>query len=162
VRAKAHVLDIPFEARPLAQMHGAPWNPAVKAFVFHGEHLPEALAPYASQPHSWERLKQDGLNGLEPSVSEPERHVVLRPHQGEAVSALLAAYEANRCGFLVADDVGLGKTMESWAGVLRMESIATVLVVCPIAVVAHWRRTIAWMGNGGKQVVVTNYERYPE
>src|SRR5262249_31939325 len=34
-----------------------------------------------------------------------------------------------------------------------------VLVVCPLAVIAHWRRTIEAMGDGGKDIVVLNYDR---
>src|SRR5690606_39109456 len=33
------------------------------------------------------------------------------------------------------------------------------LIVCPLAVVAHWRRTIQWMGDAGKRIVVINYDR---
>jgi superfamily II DNA or RNA helicase len=73
----------------------------------------------------------------------------LRDHQKQAVAVLKAAVSAGRSGFLNADDVGLGKTIETWAGVLDMRQVETVLIVCPLAVVAHWRRTIQWMGDAG-------------
>ena len=158
-RGRAHVLDVPFELRGLPQAHGAPWDAAAKAFVFRGDRLPEALSPYRCARYSWERLKEDELNGIDPVPSVPEKQVKLRQHQMTAARAVLAARKAGRPGFLVADDVGLGKTMATWASVMAMRDAETVLVVCPLAVVAHWRRTIAWMGDMGKRIVVINYDR---
>jgi len=77
----------------------------------------------------------------------------------EAVNAILAAYKARRPGFLLADDVGLGKTITAWEAIGRMPDARTVLIVCPLAVVAHWRRTLEAMGDGGKDIVLLNYER---
>jgi len=159
LRIRQHVLAIPFEMRPLALQLGATWNPVSKTFVFRGETLPQTLSHFAAPPYSWERMKEDELNGLEPRANGPTRQIVLRDHQGTAADAMVAARKAKRSGFLLADDVGLGKTIEAWAGILRMDDLRTVLIVCPLAVVAHWRRTIQWMGDGGKRVVVINYER---
>lgn len=156
---RAHVLDVPFELRGVPQAHGAPWDAAAKAYIFRGERLPDALIPYRCQPHSWERFKEDEINGGAAVASPPSREVKLRPHQIEAAAAVKAALKAGRSGFLIADDVGLGKTMETWASILAMPDADTVLIVCPLAVVAHWRRTIEWMGDGGKRVVVINYDR---
>lgn len=156
--ARAHLLDIPFELRGLAQAHGADWDGSLKAYLYRGESLPEHLRAFASQPYSWERLKEDEVNGASPVAAAPTKEIVLRDHQKDAVEAISAAVRAGRSGFLVADDVGLGKTIETWASVLSMDA-DTVLIVCPLAVVAHWRRTIEWMGDGGKRVVVINYDR---
>jgi superfamily II DNA or RNA helicase len=153
------VLEVPFELRTIAQRAGAVWNPGAKAFVYHGERLPAALEPFRSQPYSWERFKEDELSGADPVAASPERNVQLRDHQKKAVAAVRAALAAGRSGFLNADDVGLGKTIETWAAALEMKDAETVLVVCPLAVVAHWRRTIQWMGDRGKRIVVINYDR---
>ncbi|MDQ3369794.1 MAG: DEAD/DEAH box helicase, partial [Myxococcota bacterium] len=83
----------------------------------------------------------------------------LRPHQADAVRAITAAVAARRPGFLLADDVGLGKTITAWEAILRMPGAASVLIVCPLAVIAHWRRTIEAMGDGGKDIVILNYDR---
>ena len=40
-----------------------------------------------------------------------------------------------------------------------MGDVTSVLIVCPLAVVAHWRRTIQAMGDAGKDIVVINYDR---
>lgn len=156
---RTFVLEIPFDLRAVAQRAGAVWNPGAKAFVYRGEHLPGVLEPFRSEPYSWERLKEDELAGAEPVPAAPERNVQLRDHQKGAVAAIRTALAAGRTGFLNADDVGLGKTIETWAAALEMEDAETVLIVCPLAVVAHWRRTIQWMGDRGKRIVVINYDR---
>jgi hypothetical protein len=157
--ARAFLLDVPFQLRDVAQRQGARWDAASKAWIWRGESLPSLLSPYRSELYSWERLKEDELNGIEPAASVPEKEIKLRKHQMECVMAVRAAVKAGRTGFLIADDVGLGKTMETWTSVMSMQEAETVLVVCPLAVVAHWRRTIRWMGDMGKRIVVINYDR---
>jgi superfamily II DNA or RNA helicase len=158
-----HVLDVPFAMRAVASASGARWDADHGVFVSAGDPLPPALAPFRAQPYSWELHVQrelDAANGHAPlAPSKPKGSIALRPHQEEAVRAIEAARAAGRAGFLLADDVGLGKTISAWEAVLRMKAASSVLVVCPLAVVAHWRRTIEAMGDGGKDVVVLNYER---
>jgi superfamily II DNA or RNA helicase len=167
-----HVLDVPFTMRGVATATGARWDADHGVFVFAGAALPRELEPYRAQPYSWELRVQRELAG-EPHkntrtggarvATEPartaSRSIVLRPHQEEAVRAVLSARAADRAGFLLADDVGLGKTITAWEAVLQMPAAKRVLVVCPLAVVAHWRRTIEAMGDGRRDVVVLNYER---
>ncbi|MEO7735111.1 MAG: DEAD/DEAH box helicase, partial [Kofleriaceae bacterium] len=47
----------------------------------------------------------------------------------------------------------------AWAAIRAMSDVTSVLIVCPLAVIAHWRRTIAAMGDGGKQIILLNYDR---
>jgi hypothetical protein len=156
---RSFVLDVPFEMRSLAQLNGASWDSTAKAYVYRGDTLPEGLAAFSAQPYSWERFREDELNGTVPVGAAPQGTIRLRPHQTLAVQALRQAVQASRPGFLIADDVGLGKTSETWAGILDLDDADAVLIVCPLAVVAHWRRTIRAMGDGGKRIVVMNYER---
>lgn len=156
---RVFVLEIPFEMRAWANERGALWDAPVKCFVYRGETLPPALEPYRAPAYSWGRFNEDEMNGVVRKASAPERTIELRPHQTEAADAIAAAVRAKRPGFLVADDVGLGKTIETWAAALAMEDVESVLVVCPLAVVAHWRRTIRDMGDGGRRIVVINYDR---
>ncbi|MEZ4399038.1 MAG: DEAD/DEAH box helicase [Kofleriaceae bacterium] len=158
--ARIHVLDIPFAMRGVAAANAARWDADHGVHVYEGATLPPALAPFAAQPYSWERHVERELTGAAvapPSV--PTGAIALRPHQAEAVDAIAAAIRARRPGFLLADDVGLGKTITAWAAILRMPAAASVLIVCPLAVIAHWRRTVLAMGDGGKDVVILNYER---
>jgi hypothetical protein len=145
--------------RAIASAGGARWDATRSVFVHRGE-LPAALVPFRSAPFSWERHVERELNGAPPlPVEEPKGSIVLRPHQAIAVSAILLAVKERRAGFLLADDVGLGKTITAWDAILQMPATNRVLIVCPLAVVAHWRRTIEAMGNPGKDVVILNYER---
>ena len=160
---RAHALDVPFEYRAVASAAGARWDEAHKVFVYRGAELPAELAPFRSQPYSHERRVEARINDPQGTgkraASQPAGNIVPRAHQLDAMRAVALAHGSDHPGFLLADDVGLGKTISAWGAVLRMAHAETVLVVCPLAVVAHWRRTIEAMGDGGKDVVVMNYER---
>ncbi|MFT3771506.1 MAG: DEAD/DEAH box helicase [Minicystis sp.] len=158
--ARAHVLDVPFAMRAVAAASGARWDENHGAFIYRGPEIPEALAPFAPAPYSWERSIEREINDdPRPAASAPRASITLRPHQREGARAVLAAVAAGRSGFLLADDVGLGKTITAWEAVLQMPAARSVLIVCPLAVVAHWRRTVQGMGDGGREIVILNYER---
>ena len=53
-----------------------------------------------------------------------------------------AAFLANRKAALLADDPGLGKTLQAIRA-LDLARVLKVLVVCPAGVVENWRREIA-------------------
>lgn len=156
---RAHALDIPFELRHFASAHGARWEPEHGVFIHRGAALPAELAPYRSLPYSLERRVEEQLNDEVAPPHVPSETLTPRPHQRVAALAILESRRAGRRGFLLADDVGLGKTISTWEAILQMEDACSVLVVCPLAVVAHWRRTILAMGDAGKHVVLLNYER---
>lgn len=159
-----HVLDVPFGMRAVATATGARWDADHGVFVYAGGALPRELAPFRAQPYSWElrvqrELFEGGKAKAGAKASADADAISLREHQEEAVRAILRARDGGRAGFLLADDVGLGKTITAWEAALRSPAAKTVLVVCPLAVVAHWRRTIETMGDGGKDVVILNYDR---
>jgi hypothetical protein len=157
---RAHVLDVPFAMRAQATAGGARWDADHGVFVYRGATLPAALAPFRPTAYSWERHVESELNGESAAKpSKPDGEIVLRDHQRAAVKAIGLAALGKRPGFLLADDVGLGKTISAWEAIRAMPGAKTVLVVCPLAVVAHWRRTIAALGDAGRSVVVMNYER---
>ncbi|HVH47551.1 MAG TPA: DEAD/DEAH box helicase [Labilithrix sp.] len=157
---RVHVLDVPFAMRAVAAASGARWDADKNVFVWRGGELPPALTPFLPPAYSWEAHVQreiDGEGAVTPST--PKGSLTLRPHQSDAVRAIVTAHAARRPGFLLADDVGLGKTITTWKAILELPRVRTVLVVCPLAVVAHWRRTIEAMGDGGKDIVLLNYDR---
>jgi hypothetical protein len=163
-KKRAHVLDVPFAMRGVAAASGARWDAEHGVFVYQGDKLPRPLTPFRALPYSWELHVERELGGSKAARDAAARDaaapaIVLRPHQEEAAKAIVEARTAGRAGFLLADDVGLGKTISAWEAVLRMKGTSTVLVVCPLAVVAHWRRTIEAMGDGGRDVIVLNYDR---
>ena len=158
---RAHALDVPFAFRAVATASGARWEKEHRAFVFRGEELPSTLAPFRSKPYSFEKRVERQLNEQvnEMDVVLGDGTLIPRPHQIDAIKAIAAARNAGHGGFLLADDVGLGKTISAWQSVLEMPLALDVLIVCPLSVVAHWRRTVLSMGDGGKRVVILNYER---
>ena len=158
-RDRIFLLDVPFFSRNRAVSLGARHDKNLNAWIWSGAALPDALKEYQSQPFSYARFKQDDLNGVKHAPSVPEKDITLREHQAEAVSAILQSKRIGRVGYLLADDVGLGKTITSWKALAMMPDVRTVLIVCPLAVAAHWRRTISWMGDHGKRAVVINYDR---
>jgi superfamily II DNA or RNA helicase len=159
-RGAAHVLDVPFAMRGVATAAGARWDAEHGVFVWHGAALPGELVPFRPARYSWEAHVERELRGEErPAPSAPSGSIAPRAHQRDAVTAIVRARAEGRPGFLLADDVGLGKTITAWKAIVELPKVDTVLIVCPLAVVAHWRRTIEAMGDGGKDIVILNYDR---
>jgi hypothetical protein len=133
LKERAHALDVPFAMRAVATSHGARWDADHGAFVFRGARLPEGLAPFRAQRYSWEASVERELNGdPAPAPSKPTGAFTPRPHQAAAIRAITAAAKGGACGFLLADDVGLGKTISAWASVQKVlddKPAARVLVV---------------------------------
>jgi hypothetical protein len=152
-----HLLDVPFDERMDAKWAGARWDPTLRRWVHRGAHLPTKLSTWAARPHSLEQWLQDDLNGSWSDTSA-SADIVLRPHQDEAAELIAASHDAGRPGFLLADSVGLGKTYEVIAGVERLGEGLNVLVVCPLSVVAHWRRSIDAHGSSQRWCVI-NYDK---
>jgi superfamily II DNA or RNA helicase len=162
------ILDIPFAYRDVAARAGAQWDTENKVYFFEqspGDQLPIELAGFEPKEFSWEEKVQRELNGQSFESFRPEKKIILKPHQLEAVSEILLAYQQGYPGFLLADDVGLGKTFSAWAAILKiLESSAErrkILIVCPLGVVANWRSSIRWMGTNQwvEEVVILNYDR---
>lgn len=157
-----HALDIPFEARSYASKLGARWDDKLKCSFFKGT-LPAALKPMKAAPYSWEMALQNAKNNIPPEPFGPEGEpFVPRPHQSEAGKAIFGAYESKFPGFLLADEVGLGKTISAWLGaqrIARSMQANSILIVCPLSVVPHWRETISRMGSFAPNVLILNYDR---
>ena len=162
--SRLHVLDVPFEARSTVTTAGARWDAAVKAFLFEGPVLPARLAPYASKPWSWFRWREDDLNNADSAPAFATMETVGRPvlhaHQQEAVNQIVEACANRLPGFLLADDVGLGKTYAAVAGILALKP-RRVLILAPLSVVPHWRRSISALADADDDTrwCVINYDR---
>jgi superfamily II DNA or RNA helicase len=160
---RLHLLSVPYEARNLAKWGGARWNASLRRWTYEGANLPHALRDFSSATYSPERWFEDDLNEdsvkVNGAAASGKTRIVLRPHQNEAAAAIAAAQMKGSCGFLLADDVGLGKTYSAIDGIARMAGCLNVLVLTPLSVVAHWRRSIAAHGGGTHRWCVTNYDR---
>ena len=153
------LLDVPFTARPIASSLGAVWDASLSSWKWERGPLPPGLEPFRSRPYSYERLREHEVNGTSPPASPQTKNIVPRPHQTEATRLIVQAKRRGRKGFLLGDEVGLGKTISAWKAILEMPEVKTVLIVAPLAVLEHWRQTIGGMGDGGKAIVVLNYDR---
>lgn len=156
---RVFALDVPFAWRAVASAAGARWDETHQVFLYRGERLPPELAPMAAMPYSLEMRVERKLNREKPVGRAADGTLTPRPHQLEGIECIGRAAAAGLGGFLLADDVGLGKTITAWEAVRRMPGARSVLIACPLAVVAHWRRTIAALGDDGRDIVVMNYER---
>src|SRR4051812_31463412 len=115
--------------RAVATASQARWDASHGVFLYEGRALPAALAPFRAQPYSWEMHVQRELAGDDAlAPSKPAGAIELRPHQRDAVAAIAAARTAGLPGFLLADDVGLGKTITAWSAILAMRNATSVLI----------------------------------
>jgi uncharacterized protein DUF5710/SNF2 domain-containing protein len=162
------VLDIPFSSREIATKAGARWDSEHQVYYFDkgpGHDLPMDLAGFEPKKFSWEEKIQRELSGQPFGIFSPQKQITLRSHQLEAVTEIFFAYQEGYPGFLLADDVGLGKTFAAWASVLKILELSRekrkILIVCPLGVVTHWRSSIQWMGTNQwvEEVVILNYDR---
>jgi hypothetical protein len=162
------ILDIPFTDREIAAKAGVRWDSENRVYFFDkrlGHELPIELAGFEPKEFSWEEKIQRELNGQSFGRVPPQKRITLKPHQLEAVTEIFLAYKEGYPGFLLADDVGLGKTFSAWASILKIlessEEKRKILIVCPLGVVAHWRSSIQWMGTNQwvQEVVILNYDR---
>lgn len=160
---RLHLLSVPYEDRNLAKWGGARWDVGLRRWTYEGHTLPNPLRVFSSVEYSPERWFEDDLNvgTANQIIATPKDPtcIVLRPHQDEAAGAIAAARLKKSCGFLLADDVGLGKTYSAIDGIARMGGCLNVLVLTPLSVVPHWRRSISAHGGGSHRWCVTNYDR---
>ncbi len=162
------ILDIPFSYRETAAKSGARWDSENKTYFFEkrpGQALPLELHGFEPKQFSWEEKIQRELDGETFTSVPAQKTITLKPHQIAAVDEIFSAYKNGYPGFLLADDVGLGKTFAAWASILKMLENSKekwkILIVCPLGVVANWRSSIQWMGTNRwvQEVVILNYER---
>jgi hypothetical protein len=137
------MLDVPFAERSAALAAGAAWDQHAQTWTYAGARLPAALRPYRSLPYSWERWQEEERNGARVAPHPGTGEIVLREHQIQATALGLRARQLGRSGFVIADEVGVGKTYAALNLVLKTNA-RDVLVVCPLGSVRsggrRWRR----------------------
>lgn len=153
--------ELPYEERALASAHKCRYYKGI-GWVYTGVSLPEALKEYAAAQYTWGEWVQKQLNGLlTPGNPDPDTDtgtITLEPDQAADVEAVREARQAGAPEFLVANDVGTGKTVVGVAAAKALPAVANILVVCPKSVIPGWRHHVRMMGDGGKNWVFINYE----
>lgn len=158
-----YVIDLPFEMRNLIGHLGGSYNKDYKTYVIKAKILPDLLYPYRSQPYSYEAWIEQFLNNGKVrqeiiEVLAKDNIFIPREYQKEAKVAIDKAFKANLRGFLLADEVGLGKTIS--AGIFAQEkTFKNILVVTTLSAVAHWRMTFLKLLLPGKNIIIINYDR---
>lgn len=137
------------------------------------ENIPYNLLPYLSQPFSYEYWLEVFVNKkVRPQLKEiiDSNHNNVdkwqaREHQKKAANLAENAFKNNIKGFLIADDVGLGKTISSLQACRQINLInnffnkKTILVVTTISAIAHWRNTFLNFNTKDMQILIINYDR---
>ncbi|MGW0043845.1 DEAD/DEAH box helicase [Rhodococcus sp. NPDC003348] len=152
---RAWMLDVPHRV----SAPGALWNKKLRCHVYIGQELPQALAPFAAKPYSYQQWIEDDLNGTRGS-SATAAPKIPRPEQLSAARAIADAARHGMRGIALFDDVGMGKTISAVLGareVLDQRAGTSVLVIVdrPTAItVPSWRSTIAAVGDGGHRWLI--------
>ena len=102
------------------------------------------ITPHQAKYYAYELLKRAGSDSSEKfGVTLMDAQVKLNPHQVEA--ALFAFKSPYSKGAILADEVGLGKTIE--AGILLSQQWAEnkkrILIICPSALRKQWMNELA-------------------
>lgn len=164
---KIWVLDnIAWEERNLISGKGGKWDIDLKQFIYVGNSLPTDLQQYESEPYSLAKWLEDELNNNNKPVPTVKTFTP-RPHQTVGVKKIVSSASHGWRGFIEADNVGVGKSLISLlgaAGVAKLKGFtnsnpAKLLIICPKAVIPHWRNTIANSGVDNLRIVVINYDR---
>lgn len=157
-----YVIDLPFNLRNSLALFGGTYNKEYKVSVIKKDKLPEELLPFASKPYSYEAWVEKELNGQyrkEILIQLPKKDSMTpRDYQISGYEIIRKAIEAGSNGFLLADEVGLGKTITSILA-LRDKKFERVLIVTTLAAVPHWRKTLLNFYLPGKEIIVINYDR---
>lgn len=164
---KVWVLEnIAWEEKALATHYGAKWNSDIRQFIYIGNILPKDLEQYKSENYSLNRWVEDEIN-MTFITPKTQATYIPRPHQASAIKRISASAKAGYRGFVEADNVGVGKTLSMLLGASEVATLkgftqtnpAKLLIICPKAVIPHWRNTIANSGITNLRIIVINYDR---
>lgn len=157
---KAWVVEVPFAWRSWASTQGVSWDAHHRVHVFKGSELPASLQHLSASFFSWEWQQECLINGGPlRQIPVVEKPWMPRPHQLDAVLHIERAYRSKSPGFLLADEVGTGKTISSWSFSQKHPEWMRVLVVTTASALAHWRNTLIHTGVGKAIPLVINYDR---
>jgi hypothetical protein len=152
-----HLLNIPYELKD--QVTQVRFDGKYKSWFYEGQELPEHLTPFQPKMFSLEWNLTNQINKIKPQF---KYEAIWKPkeHQITAIKSIEKAYKNDAPGFLLADEVGLGKTIEAIYDALNRKEFKKILIVCPIAVIAHWRNTLINLGvDSSKEITIINFDK---
>jgi hypothetical protein len=105
----------------------------------------DSLKEFGENPNVAEAAEKLGLSAMDEKL--PSMKVTLMPHQVVGVAWMLSMERhANRKGGILADSMGLGKTIQTIATMAENPSTdpkrKTTLVIAPVALLAQWEEEI--------------------
>lgn len=157
-----YVIDLPFMLRNSLSIFGGSYNKEYKVSVVKKDKLPEELLPFASKPYSYEAWVEKELNGSyrKEIVDQMTTKDLMTPrdYQNNGYEVIKKSISSGSHGFLLADEVGLGKTITSILA-MRDPKFERVLIVTTLAAVAHWRKTLLNFHLPNQEIIVINYDR---
>lgn len=156
-------LDLPFTGPGGWSSEGVRWDAARKMSFWPGRQLPAHLRHYAVPVWSWGWHQERDLNGQAAPIPPPSG-ALWRPraHQDVAIAHMDAiwASKTRLPGFVLADDVGVGKTMSAVGWLMRHAAdFQRVLIVSTLSVLPHWRRTLIECGLTNPDILIINYDQ---
>lgn len=157
---KTWCLDVPFTERQRVSALGGRWASKEKVTTYTGTFLPPELEAYLPLAYTWEEKKALEITNSCIAPRKATGNIVLHAHQVTAKNAIVAAIRARRAGFILADEVGLGKTYATLAGILEgLKTPSKILIVAPLAVLPVWRNALFELGDNGHDILILNYHK---
>ena len=157
-----YVIDLPFEFRNILSFFGGSYNKEYKVSVVKKDKLPEDLLPFESKPYSYESWVEKELNGDYrkeiTSQFAKKDNMIPRDYQISGYQTIKKAIDLGWNGFLLADEVGLGKTITSILS-MRDSKFERVLIVTTLAAIPHWRKVLLQFHLPDKEIILINYDR---
>jgi len=157
--------DVPFGMR----FPGLVFDKTRKAQLFIGQELNAYAKPFVSKPYSLARWIENDINkGNSNNVDDLHsvHPMVPRSDQAEDIEKINQSFDSGSRGFFLTSQTGTGKTIVSVSAAKyaasRRKSRANILVIAnrPASIcIPDFRRTIAAVGDGGHNWLVTTLDR---
>ena len=158
-----YVLAIPFELKEMAQEFGAYFHSLYKTYIIRAANIQPKWEKYLCHPYSYEAWIEKFINNGQVRDDIKSKFVSkdlieARDYQMDAVNIIEKSSKSNLGGFLLADEVGLGKTISA-ALVSKFDEYKTILIVTTLSATAHWRNIYLKFNYFGKEILIINYDR---
>ena len=164
-----YAIDFPFEKREEASKFSLTWHPLYKCYLIRTSQISDDLKPYLSHPFSYEAWIEFFLNKKHRpqwgDIFLAKDEWEIRDYQTAVAKAVGLALNERYTGFLIADEVGLGKTVSAIASTREISektNAKTVLVVTTLSACAHWRNSFLKFNIGDLKILIINYDKLPK